>query len=452
MENKEKEYENYYNYEKIYKDYSAPSFLNQEVYTADDIFRDFGFTTGAISVHDDIHYASPEHKQYIFTNADTECYVMYPNNICTPIRKKSMYRITESKGMNKMLRSQQPTGYIVVVDYYTINTNSQLGVNYVHNLVEYYRNASNIYPNNLEIKDYITNFLRSTKKGTQLLHPVTVRIITKIPLEDVQKYKKLYVPTCGIVLAIGKLHNNFVHPASEQYTEYSKRVWSDVSNHIEIDLVDNGTMNNYYMKVGNEIVKLHPSKNVDRKDGCIVSVYKDQTLVTSKSVELSNINEVGAYHTEEEAEYHGNMQLKNETAKLQVDFDKIKLEKEKLRVEVQKLAVDKLEIEHRKEKLNIELYQLEEKLKHEREKMECEKFLMREKSIQSFIDYIRKVAEMRAAVIKSEHDVKIYSMKEQDIQSKETTSKVKDVIDISGRVVNLVSSLSKLYITAKATA
>lgn len=368
---------------------------SEEISTNDSIFNDHDYgNTQFPGLINDSSFGFPDKKQYIFHTTDiANMLVLHSNNMIVPMRQKMSLR--SNYNLHTEFGRQNGDG-VYIVDYYNISRQFGNTDDFISSLLDYYITSGNVYPDQLHIKEKITEKL-AVMRGYRGASPnFTIRIVTFIPQEYIMQYGLVYVPTSDLVVGSCVLSNEIVHPSSNLYRTYARTLESDVHNYIEISLVDPyGGNRPYYMNVGNKIYTImsQPMSN-NRPAGCIINSYRNQEITTSDMAEYNEIGEkLGIYPTIELAQTAGKLELINEANKLQLDLDRVQLDRNKLEYEKLKLERDllKTETEHKKfeaqmelemEKINMTAATLEfenKKLKLKHEELEVEVEKMKEK-------------------------------------------------------------------------
>ena len=438
-------------YENFHKEYDFTTYVSDELYEYDEIFCQYNLPgpNGRLNtITADSTYHQPDRAQYIFSTNNLGCYVLYSNNMVSPIRRKHALENSHAiKNRLKLPIKDSPSG-VFIVEYYRVNKMIETEENLVQSIIDYYQNVKTIYPNNVEIINKIRDQMYPIRLKTGHFgwrDTIVLRVVTYIPQSDLAKHSNIYVPSCDLVIGCGTVHPTLVSPCSKQFQEYRQTVYSDVKNFIEIDIVDFSNRNDYYINVGNKVLGLQPCKDPSRKEGCYVNIYKNQTMVDSFESSLVNTGEEhGIYKTYEEARYAGDLSKRNESMKLEV-------EKERIGVDIERLNVEKIKLGNELEKARMELDATRAKIQHEEYKMQVDIRLAKEKATMGHIDYLKKVLDLYTARVRAEADIIIATETPNSNKARLAQEKVKNSADIASRLINLTTSLGKLYLSSKAS-
>lgn len=374
---------------------SARYTVSMESRENDEVFNNNDLPTyHTPTLEQDSSYKKPDREQYIFSTMGTGVYGMYSNNMILPIRQKDKLKF--SYNMNKRLLSdvdKKEGRGVYIIDYYRISSLVAFDPNFLRNIINYYHNSANLYPDQLEVRDYIRDQLQLNKHENAFKQPHTIlRIVTFVPEREIRKYQHVFIPTADLVIGYGYVDNNLIHPNSPLYKEKASKTTSTVKNFIEIDIIDTPVGANRYVRVGNKVVSLKATRNPDRRDRGVMTVYKDNFPIETHEATLEELEEkLGIYTTEEAARCHGDVKTAHDIIKLENDKSKIEFEKDKLLVERDKLEVSKQALEVEKDKLMKDL----EKAKLEHEVILEEKEMLRTK-------YAHELRKMEIEVILSE--------------------------------------------------
>lgn len=435
-------------YQDIYKNYSYRTIANEERFIEDDIFcqKDLPDRMTNNTLESDSSYKTPDKMQYIFSTMRFNTWVMYSNNLASPIRQKD--RLTHNYNLFKKLGNDTQREGVIIVDYYRLNRIFGTGHgNIVENVTNYLINTKNVYPNNVEIINNVRDKLVYTKRHNAWRENIVLRVVTFIPKEYIEKYSLVYVPTADIVIGCCELDDSIVHPNSEQYIEHNKLIYSDVKNFIEIDIVDKNN-DNYFTKLGNELVTLQTTKNPRRKEACYVNFYNDRTLVKTEIASIDEMGEkLGIYKSEAEANYNGDIANK-------LNEQKLNNELEKIRVEAAKITKESTQLQYEYDNLKAK-YDLEHaRMKHEKQMMN-EKYA--EKALSSYLEFVKKEKEimhmswkakldMEITKVKAEYDLKIAEAKTEQERLKIVADRQKFINDLKTSYAKSNNDKSKLAI------
>lgn len=385
-------------YAPVVMEENSVSFYNEQQNNNDTVFNTRNLNSrhaSAVFITNDKDYEKPDRGQYIFSTMGNNLTAMFSNNMVVPIRSKPtlnghhMYsRIME--------HADNVDDGVYIVDYYTICND---GTTSVENVLNYYINSVNIEYNRHTVDNIINKV--TTRHGNQFPTEVKIRLITFISAKDINEHMNLYVDKSDILIIKGNVTNNIVHPTSRTYKENgAKKI--NAHNAIEIEIVDNINQEPYYVRLGNNMEKFIPTKDINRPNGARLNVYKNGVITTAKKSKLEDLDKtLGFYKNKDAAESNGDV------SKL-ADLEKLNVEKQKMKLELTK-------IEHEKVKLveDRDFY---------RAKYEHELAMMEQKFKVGQLDIIRKKEEMSLLYAKSEIDI-VMSTHKFDIDTKISVNK-----------------------------
>ena len=390
-----------------------------------------------------------DHKQFIYSTLPTDMYVMYSNNMVTPIARHPNIASKVQGYYKKQNWVGEYTG-IYIVDYFSLKMLKTNTKEY-SNVMRYLEYAHSCGVLESVVFNNLNNLLAKGNYYNKYL-----RIITIVTSSNLMQNNPIYVPHTGLCIGDESLLDNYVHPATKQYKHnVGKIVESDVKNYIEIDIVDNTSVNDYYIKVGNKVLKLEQERNFDKPEQVGISLWKNNRMVSTEYTDLDKINSLGIYNSIKQAELEGNagkeienkakelaieenklntqrlnsendlksahykstkigLELQRDIVKNDFELDKLKIEKEILKNKYQfEIENNLIEIQLRNHKLvsdivmaklgliNAEMKFAAEEIKHE---FDMEKFRMdmrkaRENSITTTIDAIGKIIKLIGACL-----------------------------------------------------
>lgn len=333
----------------------------------------------------------PDHKQYIFTTSrHGKMQVMYPNNIVLPVRDNpdlaSMYF-----GKFQTKTCGVTSDGVYIIDYYAIR-NLPTDKAGLYEFLDYYANSGIVLNGAKNTLEDVVNAIHSDRRDAY------VRIVSFVPKGVFVSSGAVFLRQTGVVIGYG-IAGRYIHPYSEEASYMAGKVAKTATNYIEIDIVDNTGNNDYFVSVGNDIVRLDPEKNLSKPNGASLSIYRNDTCVATRQCNLDSINtELGIYKSKEEAVYNGNVikakeqlienrKLDARILESELSFKKVLHSKE---LENSKFDNDMLRMAAEKE--NIELDMEKERLKHQLEEF---------KHINAAI---RTAAETRQLLLKSSID------------------------------------------------
>lgn len=389
-------------------------FLRQQTMNPDNIF---GRGQYACSVE-----SYPDHKQYIFhTSGHGNMQVMYPNNMVMPVRHNpDLYDVFLNRFETRDFGKENDGVYIL--DYFNIKTlpNNRAGL---ENFLSYYNTSGIVYNGNRNILTEITNAILEGRDAY-------IRVITFIPRESFAVYGAIFVRHAGLVVGYGLHALKYIHPYSEEAGYMAGKVSKDVTNYIEIDIIDNKSNDDYYTSIGGKcIVKLEPTKNPGKPDGASLNVYRNQDCILSKKCSIEELKDtLGIYKSKEEALYNGDIVK----AKEQI----IEERKIDTKVLTANLEYDKVlhsaDLENKKFGNDI----LRETYKQESIRMESEK-----ERLKHDLHAIQNVADLRHHIQKqnldSAHSLEKFNMDIEKMRRERDIS----TIQIGSKLLNLIGGL-----------
>lgn len=299
---------------------------------------------GVNTAKSDSTYRKPDHEQYFFSTMEQSCYVMYANNMVTPVRPKGMLRHSE-KVMGGLHLDQNNNKGIYVVEYFRISKVYGSTTADLKRLLDYYYNTMNIYPDKIHIKDNISKRFEITKRANMLSKPVTLKIITFIKQEDIIHHRQVYVPTIGVIIGAGTLDDSIKNNVPKTFSDaVNNGCISDVANFIEINIVDYQEKY-HYMKLGNKVLKLESYCDRNKTEGASVITYRGEMMQRVDFFQKDDLMDNGIFLTEAEA-----------------DTGKVNLEKLKMELEYKKLMENNRFDQAKKE---VEVKMLTEKYRND---------------------------------------------------------------------------------------
>lgn len=407
-------------------------FNNRELEEDDLIFNNNRFVDPEIRIED--------HKQFLYNTTPDDMYVMFPNNMVLPIIRNANIE-SKTKGLFNKNNWQGLFKGVYIVDYYSLKMLRENTIMF-RNVMKYieYTDSCGVLDKTVMVglnemlatKDYLNKYLR---------------IITIVSSSDLLKQNVLYVPHTGLCIGKEDLLDNYVHPASDHYLHnVSKKVYSTVKNYIEIDIVDNTTSNDYFIKVGNSILKLEQERNISKPEQVGVSLWKNDKKVSDSYYTLDKINELGIYNSRIQAEKENSIarEINNKAKELEIEDNKLnanKLNSEndlksahykstKISLELQR---DIVKNDFEMEKLKVEKDILTMKYEHEIETNRLDIQTRNQKIVSDII--MSKLglmnAKMKFDLEETKHDMEMRKVKENHITA---------TIDTIGKIIKLIGS------------
>lgn len=336
---------------------SSVNFYNAQQHAGDTIFNTRNLNnrhSAALYINNDKDFNKPDRGQYIFSTMGMGIFAMFSNNMVLPIRTKQSLNGYSTYAMLSAETGAVDKG-VFIVDYYTIYNDSTADV---ESAIEYYLNYQNLQYD----RDTINNIIEkvTTKVGNSFETEIKIRLITFVPESEINEHVNLYIDKSDILLISGNLNSNTMHPNSRYYKDLCNKTVNSV-NSIEFDIVDNISTTPYFIKIGNKVEKFLPTRDIERSNGGLITMFKNGKEISSKKYNLRELGkEYGIYRTKDEADSDGNVARLAELDKLTVEKGKISLELTKIEHERNKL---KDERDFFREKWNNETLLFEQKFK-----------------------------------------------------------------------------------------
>lgn len=333
----------------------------------DVVFRNYNSFTNATvkkdNTHELSHFQNPLHTQYVIKNFKEDVFVMYPNNIVLlpftdPFILEDYGNATQSfyenskelslevdftSSIRKYFKIEPKDKVILIIDYLTIDRNSKESFNKLFN---YYNESA--YDRFFYRSNNVTMGMRSNMNFNFAKYVFErVRVVTLIRYEELEqaKHHMLNVSKCGITLS---LHNapgiGIESPLSKEYKNFVKQQdTAQIENGFKITIVDNYTNKDYYMKMGNEVIKLDVTngKRNNLEQGIYFQYIKNSVPIMEKRIPLKECSSLGIFNSKDEALAYGDL-------KSQVEIEKIQCEREtaQLKLSAAQLDVDKRKLDH----------------------------------------------------------------------------------------------------------
>ena len=395
-----------------------------------------------------------DYEQYLFHTMNfNKVYSQRSNNMLFPIRHKK--QLMTSWGMLSKLNIKSGQEGVYIAEYFRVVRDVTHTEEFISDMVDYYRYNTSIYPGNAEITTILNNEVvnwGTFKNGMNVNKEFVIRIITFIPKEVLITNGSLYIPSIGVVVGIGDVPVNKLHPESEIYKKYNNKVYSDVKHYIEIDVTTPNDSRPRYVTIGNSVVAIDPVTDSNKDANAIVTVYRDLEMVFTKESSIDNMaNELGIYESLDLAKSNGDMsllnkqkQLTNDLKKIELDYsrlehlkDKLDYENEKLKesnkLEKERHALEMKKLEHSYETMKIENEALHAKLEQEKEKISHEKVkLIQEKEMRDIeIDTMK--FKQDAELKKLDIERNIQELKYNQIRFESKANYVNKLLDLQAR-------------------
>lgn len=321
------------------------------------------------SIESDRYYGRPDRTQYVLSTMGKGLYVMYQNGYTSEIRANDKI-VKNTRFINNICGAGSDGKGIFVIDYLRFHRLQFNNKEFLKSITERFLSLDlKIDPNDKCLLDQAYTNLTTKRNGYQYpTSDIVLRFVSFVPAQVIYDQRRVYIPSTGLMLGIGPISEATIHPCSKEYLQ-NNNLSSDVKSYLELDIVDNHTDKEYWTRVGNRVIKLEPARNPIREEACYVNLYCNETLISSNKSDLYNTEEVhGIYHSREEAEYEGNMDLKlkemkheneklmltNDRKRLNQEIQKLRNENDRLALEKEKLAVDYKKLQFENDKLEVE--------------------------------------------------------------------------------------------------
>lgn len=421
------------------------------------------------SLETDSTYKLSDRQQYVFSTMGHGLYVMYPNGFASEIRDKKA--LLHQADLIKFLSGPNSTGRgVYIVENMLLHRSYFSSEAFKVALTNRFK-AINFNINTTKQTAKLIDIVNAMTRYGQYVNPlVKFRLITFIPENIIAEHMRVYNPATGLLIGYGTINELIVHPCNTKYIEKLKEASSTVKNFVEIDIVDNTTDKEYWMKIGNQAVHLVPERDYRRRESCYVSISLNEKMMYTDSCSLQEAAKMlGIYNTKEEAEYNGNKDniikemeykikfdnLQNETLKLNQDIiklrndnDKLAIEKQKLALEYKRLLFDFDKLKYDKDKLDIDKFksEIDYDLAKERYKLELVKLLAEVRHMNdkftlfrynAIFDLIKKKMEYDNAEKISENKINYEEFK----STREVISDVQDAVSTTLSLGKMIGSL-----------
>jgi len=327
---------------------TAVTFHNAQQSSQDTVFntRDLHSRHGsALFITNDKDYNKPDKGQYIFSTMGIGLHAMFSNNMVVPIRTKST--LNGHHMYSKIIEhTNEVDNGIYIIDYFTIYNDGNCDIDAA---LTYYINSCNIEYDRNVVNDIVEQMTQRSVR--QRSAELKVRLVTFVPAKFINEHMNVMVDKSDVLIIKGALSNNIVHPNSRLYKENDTKTIKAM-NAIEIEIVDNNSSSPYFIRLGNNIERFIPTKDMNRPNGARMNVFKNGTCTLSKTCGLNDITSVFGMH------------LSKNDAESDGDVGKL-LAMEKLTVENKKISLELTKIEHETIKLRDERDFYREKFRHE---------------------------------------------------------------------------------------
>lgn len=354
-----------------------------ETLVSDDIFCGRQLPCNPLrDIEGDKDYGTPDKKQYVFSTMENPTYVMYSNGFASEIRYKPEL-LRQRCLIDFLTGSKDDLGRgIFIVEYFTYYRSCSAEKEFTRTIVERFNtlNFTCERTNGDRIASALYNIGHMTKGALYNNAMVTFRIITYIPEKIVYEKRRIYHPDSGLLVGFGPISERTQHPCNDSFTEEFKKLYCDGQNFVEIEVIDNHSNEEYWIKIGNNLFKLDPTRNTDRAEAGHIDFHvNNATIAKYKSTSLDDLQTLGIYKSKQEAEAEGNLEFKLKILEMENKQQAIENERIRLEQEVKKLQNDKERLEVEKAKLSLDRYKInidykitEQKYKYELSKMVLE--------------------------------------------------------------------------------
>jgi hypothetical protein len=305
----------------------------------------------------DKDYRKPDREQYIFSTMGTGLITLYSNNMIASVRTKDTlngYHMYSE--INKLTGAKEPKNGVYIVDYYTMFNNYDTSI---ETIIQHYLNNSAL--------DYDVSVIEGIRKQINshksVFRPPTfrIRLVTFIPEDEIRTKGFVYVSTSDVVIAKGMMSSKLMHPNSTGYKNSAFRAYSYKHNVLHLEVVDNHSSDPYYIKIGNNVETIFPTRDDSRKSGGALRLSTNNVDMVTRTSDLNGLaNDLGIYRDPREAEANGSIDKITNLEKLKLDKEKIELEYHKIEREKERLLEEK---EFLKSKYEFELKLYEQKFK-----------------------------------------------------------------------------------------
>jgi len=287
------------------------------------------------------HYGNPDYTKHVFTNMGNNLFMIDERNIALPIRNYSDITSFGIKYNTKDDVDKSSGLGVYIIERYTIL--DVTGVN-IHSLMKYYRRAA-------DLTEHTIKEIESKIATCSLNNSITVRIVTYIPKYDIDHYKYLFVSNNNVAIVKGMPTDIVKHPNSLTETDKLKRyriLNDDHPNTVSIDIVDNDNpYRPYYMQLGNKVQRFLSNPSNTKANGVTYIIKKDNELLADRTeFELSELDNIGIYKTEELARFNGDKKLILEDVNKELLYRKLDIEDNKVELSKQQLSNETVKRKH----------------------------------------------------------------------------------------------------------
>ena len=332
------------------------------------------------SIEADKDYAAPDRAQYVFSTIESPLYVMYPNGYTSEVRQKMS--LTRDRNLIRFLDNRHDaTGRgIFIVERFLFTRKQIQHKDFCRGIVERFNSLSlsAIQTSAQDIASMLYRIPSLKLNGEYEPLSTTFRVVTFIPERAIFEHRRIYHPDSGLLVGFGTISEKTQHPCNNRFVEDFKKLTCDTQNFIEVEIVDNHSNQEYWIKVGNKIFKLDPTRDRNRAEACHIDLHVNDTRIAKFEDTLDNINDHGIFHSRQEAETEGNLDAKIKMMEMENKQQAIENEKIKLSQEVTRLQNENQKLEIEKAKLSLDRYRIniDYRLTHERYQYELTKMIL----------------------------------------------------------------------------
>lgn len=329
------------NYKNLDNDLEVRPVLLQELTRNDPIYypeHQYYAGNNLFDTQNDKEYGIDDRSISIFKNVeDIDLFCMFSNNIPMGIRhKRNINHEAVISGRSDEARGYTGGNGVYIVEKYCLSNTRELLT--TSNLAKFYQASQDIYPVSPEVKDFIVanTSLQVKDFGNRLMHTY-FRIVTFIPSSVFLQNSAVYIRSAGVVIGVSSEVEYIRHPESLVYKKYAQKLSSDCKNFIEVEINDPYRAEDYYIKVGNNVVALTPSRVPSNPTGGYLKYYRNQKCYDTKDLTLDNLKDHGIFNTAMDAEINANNEIKVKLMEAENIEAKLRNEKTKLENEAKQM-------------------------------------------------------------------------------------------------------------------
>lgn len=364
-------------------------------------------------IEGDRDYDDCDRKQYVFSTMDNPVYVMYPNGYASQIKTK--YELLRQRILiNFLTNDKNSLGKgVYIVETYAFNRLGNASREFSKSIVERF-NSLNFRCERVDGPNFANTVYaipHMDKAGNFMPLKTAFRVATFIPEELIYEKRRIYNPDSGLVIGFGNITERTQHPCSNRFVEDFKKLKCDGQNFVEIEVIDNHSNQEYWIKVGNKLFKLDPTRDINRAEACHVDLHVNNVTIAKYVSNLEDLHEHGIYHTKAEAEAEGNLEFKLKILEMENKQQAIENEKMRLTQEVTKLQNEKEKLEVEKAKLSLDRYKItiDYKITEQRYKYELTKMVLEVKHVKDKLTLFKygAILDLMKKKFDMEYNIKI---------------------------------------------